>query len=285
MKILNVSVIVATKNRAKLLRETLGALQCQNFSAFEIIVVDDGSTDETAQIVGHFSGIKYLKNKGKGPAAARNAGIRASKGKIIAVMDNDCIAEKDWLKKLVAPFEKNQKVGITTSFNEYGGTSTAYRKDVLEKAGLFDEEFPSNYREDTDTVFKVQDLGFTVVRTRAEFEHKHEAPKGLAGKLSYAWSRVWKHEVDPLLYKKHPERTREFLKIKWNFWRPAREDFKVATGLWKKQFGLSSPQGIQFIENKSFLHAIAIVLSGIAYVVLVKAARVWGSVRFGKLLV
>lgn len=258
-----VSVIVATKNHSNLLKEMLQALQGQTFNSFEIIVIDDGSTDNTAQIVGQFRGVKYAKNPKTGPAAARNAGIRASKGKIIAVMDDDCFAAKDWLEKLIEPFAKNPKIGITTSFNEYGGTSTAYRKDALERAGLFDEEFPSNYREDTDTVFKVLDLGYRVQRTQAEFEHKHESPKGVFKTILYGIHRVAKHQVDPLLYKKHPKRTQEFLKIKYGFWRPPTEDFKVATGMWKNKIEFSSPQGIIFIENKSIFHTIVIIFGGL----------------------
>jgi len=65
-------------------------------------------------------------------------------------------------------------------------------------------------------------------------------------------------------------------------------DFRAAANLWEgssKEMKLGSPRGITFIENKSALHALLIIIAAVFYVIAVKAFRLWGSIKFGKLLV
>jgi glycosyltransferase involved in cell wall biosynthesis len=93
------SVIIPTHNRKELLAETLGALQSQsNAPSFEIIVVDDGSTDGTQDMVlGRGSSAKLLGRPKSGPAAARNAGARAAAGRWLAFLGDDTIPASGWL--------------------------------------------------------------------------------------------------------------------------------------------------------------------------------------------
>lgn len=90
---------------------------------------------------------------------------------------------------------------------------------------------------------------------------------------------------DVLLFKKHPRLAGKFLDVKLGFLVNPLADFRAATGLWKGDYQLSSPRGITFLENSSPLHAAAIFLTGLAYVLGVKAYRLRGSLKFGKLLV
>ena len=93
-----VSVIVSTHNRADLLCETLDSILSQTYENFELIVVDDGSTDNTEEVVKRHSAgrINYLKiDNWGGPARPRNIGIEKAKGKYIAFCDDDDI----WLPK------------------------------------------------------------------------------------------------------------------------------------------------------------------------------------------
>ncbi|MFH1587678.1 MAG: glycosyltransferase family A protein [Candidatus Diapherotrites archaeon] len=286
------TVVIATHNRVDILRRTLEAMLRQDFSDYEIIVVDDGSKDNTKTVLKEFSEknkkistISYAKSGG--PAKARNKGIDKAKGEIIAIMDDDCIPAKNWLGNLISPFKQNKKIGITSSYSEFGGTSTAYRKELLLKSEKFDENFPFSNREDTDTVFKIQDLGFDVKKVNADFEHVHKQPEGLGNKIKYGLKRIWIHQVDPLLYKKHPKRAKEFMDIKFGFLRNPMADFKTATGLWASdgKMNFSSPQGIVLLQNKTPVHTLTIILLGIGYVFLVKFARLWGSIKHGKLLI
>ncbi len=287
------SIIIATKNRSNILARSLNAMLSLDFDSFEIIVANDGSTDSTKSFLEDISSktskIKALNfSKSRGPAFARNRAIEQSKGRFIVIMDDDCIPQKKWLSQLLKPFEKNKNIGITSSFNYFGGTSTAYRGTLLQKIGLFDESFPFNYREDTDSVFKILDLGYKVEMVKAPFDHFHKQPENFLQKIKYGFKRLWMHHVDPLIFKKHPVRGKNFFDVKLGFIRNPVKDFEVATGLWWKRspkLSLSSPQGVKLIENKSPLHFIIIILGGIFYAVAIKFVRLYGSIKYGKLLV
>jgi glycosyltransferase involved in cell wall biosynthesis len=93
-----VSVIIPTFNQEKLIGECIGSLLCQSYEQelIEIIVVDNGSTDGTAEIVKTFP-VKLIMETKRGPAAARNAGIKIAAGEILIFMDHDCFADRDFV--------------------------------------------------------------------------------------------------------------------------------------------------------------------------------------------
>lgn len=106
-----VSVIVPTHNRSKYLQDTIISLQEQNFPKddYEIIVVDNNSTDDTPQVVEECNrdGKKesiYVKEPNLGLHNARHAGAKAAKGEILAYVDDDVICDKNWLSELVKPY-------------------------------------------------------------------------------------------------------------------------------------------------------------------------------------
>ena len=113
-----VSVVVLTRNREKLLGDCLGTLLAQDYpgSRTEIIVVDDGSTDGTAQTVQalarEHSRLRYIPQAHRGIPAARNAGIRASRGELVAIVADDYLLSPDYLRTAVLFFEKNPKAQI-----------------------------------------------------------------------------------------------------------------------------------------------------------------------------
>src|SRR5262249_51175789 len=84
------SVIIPTYNRRKLLQETLDSVWAQSFTDFEVIVVDDGSTDGTEDVLKpQQDRLKLIVNEHLGPGAARNAGARVAKGQYLAFLDSD----------------------------------------------------------------------------------------------------------------------------------------------------------------------------------------------------
>ena len=101
-----VSVIIPTHNRSQLLSSAISSVRDQTFKDWEIVVVDDHSTDDTFEVVESFSDerIKYLKNKGKnGPSIARNLAISVASGEYIAFLDDD----DEWL-----PYKLEKQIGI-----------------------------------------------------------------------------------------------------------------------------------------------------------------------------
>jgi hypothetical protein len=203
-------------------------------------------------------------------------------------MDHDCIPSKTWLRDLIRGFE-DDKVGVVSSFGSYGGTSTAFRKELLQKAGGYDERY-FYYREDTDLTFGIMDLGFEYKIVNADYVHDHKevAPKGKKAMVKYVLKRLRYHENDALLFKKHPRLATPFLHVKFGFMVDPRQDFRVVVNKWEgsdQNLKLGSPRGIVILENKSALHALGIILLGIAYVFAIKFYRLIGSIRFGKLLI
>lgn len=78
-----VSVIIPTYNYAHFIGEAIESVLAQTYRNFEIIVIDDGSTDETGKLVSGFSNVRYVHQSNQGIAGARNAGVRASQGEAI----------------------------------------------------------------------------------------------------------------------------------------------------------------------------------------------------------
>lgn len=291
--VLGASIVIATYRNPKTLRKVLQAMLGLDYpaDAFEIIVVNDGSGDSTSEMMKtefHHPQIRFVDfEKNQGVCRARNAGIALARFPIVINMDHDCIPEPDWLSDMLAGFD-SPRVGVVSAYDYYGGTSTAFRKELLDRVGGYDEEY-RYYREDTDLSFKIMDLDYEFRLVKADYVHDHEEvqPKGIWAFLRHVQKRLEYHQNDVLLWKKHPTRTcARFLHIQWGFLVDPRADFAAATGIWKKngRFELSSPRGITFLENKSPLHSLVILAGGFGYVCSVKIYRFIGSIRFGKLL-
>ncbi|MFH1240362.1 MAG: glycosyltransferase family A protein [Candidatus Diapherotrites archaeon] len=292
MKSPPVSIVIPTLNNPETLRKVLeGMLKLEYPANYEIIVVNDGSNDYTKEMLKQFDKndkISVINLPRSGVCKARNAGIAKAKYDFVINMDHDCIPEKDWLKVMMTGFD-SEKVGIVTGYGGYGGTSTAFRKDVLEKVGGYDEDY-FYYREDTDIAFKIIEQGFEIKKVPKRYVHDHKMtkPKGTLQMIKHVWARLKNHKNDVLLYKKHPNKlTEDFLDIKFGFLINPMKDFGAATGLWhnNSKFNLSSPRGITYLENKTPIHALITIFVGICYVFAVKTMRLYASIKFLKLLI
>jgi len=108
-----VSVIIPTYNRAAYLAEALNSVLSQTYKDFELIVIDDGSTDNTKEIVKKFSGeIRYFYQKNQGVSAARNVGIINSNGEFVSFLDSDDLWEKKKLERQIDFFDKNKEAKV-----------------------------------------------------------------------------------------------------------------------------------------------------------------------------
>jgi glycosyltransferase involved in cell wall biosynthesis len=103
-----VSVIIPTFNRASLIGEAIRSAQAQSYPSKQIIVIDDGSTDDTAQIVARFEGVEYYRQTNKGQAAARNLGLQYARGEYIASLDSDDVWNENFLSDSVHCLEKHE---------------------------------------------------------------------------------------------------------------------------------------------------------------------------------
>lgn len=111
-----VSVVIPTYNRADYLREAIESVLAQTFRDFELIVVDDGSTDGTQELAASYNGkLKYLRQQNSGPSAARNNGIKNAAGRYVAFLDSDDIWLPEMLAKQISLFRKNPAAGLAAT--------------------------------------------------------------------------------------------------------------------------------------------------------------------------
>ena len=96
-----VSVIVCSYNGAKTLAGCLRSLGKLDYPEYEVILVDDGSTDNTSEIAAQFRNVRYIRQENHGLSHARNTGAAAARGEVFAYTDSDCMADADWLYYLV----------------------------------------------------------------------------------------------------------------------------------------------------------------------------------------
>ncbi|MBX7170215.1 MAG: glycosyltransferase [Pyrinomonadaceae bacterium] len=102
-----VSIIIPTFNRANLLPLAIESVQNQTYPNIQIIVVDDGSTDNTAQIVSEFDKVEYYYQENKRQGAARNLGLSKATGDYIASLDSDDVWHPNFLQEAISNLEKN----------------------------------------------------------------------------------------------------------------------------------------------------------------------------------
>lgn len=109
----SVSVIVPTYNRAGMLVKAVESVLEQTFRDFELIVVDDGSTDKTGEVINKYSGrVRYFAKENGGVASARNLGLIMSRGDLVAWLDDDDFFYPRKLEKQVIYFKNNPGIGL-----------------------------------------------------------------------------------------------------------------------------------------------------------------------------
>jgi GT2 family glycosyltransferase len=182
------SVVIPVLNRAKYIGNAIERLLEQTFQDFEVIVVDNGSTDGTVEIVQEYAKkdprVRLIRGTGNCIASALNDGIRAARGKYICQLDSDDEYVPTTLEKMIAHMESHPKCGLTISYYELmdenrnkipgiepithkgysrnqilrrdgAGALRVFPKVVLEEMGLYDEKNYGNFGEDYDMVLKV----------------------------------------------------------------------------------------------------------------------------------
>jgi glycosyltransferase involved in cell wall biosynthesis len=183
-----ISVVVPSRNRAHLLARLLGCLADQRGAdAFEVIVVDDCSEDGTEQVLAQLSGttpfplVVARTERPAGSAAARNVGWRLATASLVAFTDDDCRPQPGWLAGLIEGFADaevvqgstahcaseadgrgpfSQVVNVERWSGQFETSNVAYRRDLLERLGGFDERFEGDsYGEDVDLGWRALEAG------------------------------------------------------------------------------------------------------------------------------
>jgi glycosyltransferase involved in cell wall biosynthesis len=127
-----VSVVIATFNRAKLLRSTIESVLTQNFVDYELIIVDDGSTDNTKAVLEPYQAkIRYFYQENRGPSAARNVGVRQAKAPWIAIQDSDDLCAPNHLDSLYRYTREHCQYAMVFANGEYLGGPEHSRETII----------------------------------------------------------------------------------------------------------------------------------------------------------
>jgi glycosyltransferase involved in cell wall biosynthesis len=216
------SIIIPTFNGASRIGNCLDSLVKQTTGRdVEILVVDDGSTDNTAKVVRGYSSVRLIAQANAGPASARNRGALEAKGKILLFTDDDCVPLPDWLEAMLEPFKDSEVVGAKGAYRTHQKSPAArfvqieYEDKYRLMAGLpsidFIDTYSAGFRRDRFLEMTGYDTSFPVACAEDV-------------ELSYRMSaRGWKMKFVPaaIVYHTHPDTFSRYLKKKYKFafWR------------------------------------------------------------------
>jgi FkbM family methyltransferase len=223
------SVIIPSYERPASLTRLLELLSRQVFSDFEVVVVDQSAIPLDLDALRCNFPIQYIHTTERGPAKARNLGIKHAKGPVLAFTDDDCEPDVQWLVNAYKYFQDDSIVGleglvqsdmtdteryriVTNQGFEGVGFMTAnlfLRKEIVDKLGGFDERFERPFREDTDLAWRALAYGRIPFVPDVKVLHPAE-PKDI--RRESGEGRTWFFEYDPILFHKHPERYLKLLK-------------------------------------------------------------------------
>jgi len=185
------SVVVCSYNGARTLRACLSSLQRLQYPDYEVILVDDGSEDETQAILREFPGVRNIVQQNQGLSVARNVGTAAARGSVIAFTDSDCMADPDWLYFLVqtlvgsnfaavggpnisapaadwiqatvgaAPGSPSHVLMTDTIAEHVPGCNMACQRWALDEIGGFDPEYHTA-GDDVDVCWRLMQNGYVI---------------------------------------------------------------------------------------------------------------------------
>ena len=308
----DVSVVVATRNRAQRLRALLDALAAQQGVSLEAIVVDDASTDSTPEVLERGADgleLRTLRRSERGgPGTARNAGWRKARAPLVAFTDDDCAPDPGWLGALLdahrarpgavlqgrtqphpdeaARQDAFSRSQLVTSLSPHFPTcNMAYPRELLERLDGFDESF-GHYAEDADLAWRAIEGG-----ARAEFVPGalvHHAVHTPGAVFQLRDSQRWADAVRA--FGRHPGMREAFSHRL--FWRPSHEGLLLGLAglaLRRPSRGLSLLLVIPYLRHLRALHGSgAGTLAALPVHAMVDTAEVVamvrGSVRFRTLV-
>ena len=153
-----ISIIIPTYNEEDVILECLNSLFKQSFKDFEIVVVDDGSTDNTWKVLSEVEGtrnnIKLILGEHQGAGAARNLGVKSAKGELLVFVDSDMTFDRNFLKMLVKPIISGQSKGTFSKDEIVSNWNNIWSRCWNKNEGWVDKRrHPKNY-PNTQNVFR-----------------------------------------------------------------------------------------------------------------------------------
>ncbi|WP_114747684.1 glycosyltransferase family 2 protein [Pleomorphovibrio marinus] len=136
-----VSVVIPSYNQSRYLRETVESALGSTYPHLEIVIVDDGSTDDSKELAMDLSArhvkVSYYSQQNAGPSAARNHGIRKAKGKYILPLDGDDLISEEYIKQAVDVVEKDQNVKVVyCKARKFGAVEGEWKLKPFSRAAL-----------------------------------------------------------------------------------------------------------------------------------------------------
>jgi glycosyltransferase involved in cell wall biosynthesis len=214
-----VSVILPVYNSEQYLAQTIESVLAQTYQPFEVIIVDDGSTDRSAAIAHSYKEVHYIYQANQGPALARNTGLANAKGEFIAFIDHDDLWLPKKLEVQVGYLIGHPHLGFTVcrieSFLDQGVrlppglrdiplmreqinlNTMVVRKTVFDRVGVFDPGY--RLADDLDWVIRAKDLGIsmTILPDVLMLRRIHEGNLSHDIKTRKAdWFRLFKASID-----------------------------------------------------------------------------------------
>ena len=225
-----ISVIIPAYNASKTIRANIQAILDQTHSPYEIIIVDDGSIDNTAAIIQSFSNVKYIYQDNAGPATARNTGAKAATGDVLFFTDSDCVPNQDWLAKAISGFEESGVGVVCGSYDianadsilargihaeilyrhhhlmperpkAFGSYNFGVKKNVFFEVGGFSEQYAQASGEDNDLSYKIRKAGYDIYFQKAALVKHHHPTKVMRYLKEQFRHGYWRAKM----YGDHPE--------------------------------------------------------------------------------
>jgi O-antigen biosynthesis protein len=225
-----VSIVVASYNGSRTLKICLASLEKLNYPDYEVILIDDGSTDNTCRIASDYPQFRYIHQENKGLSVARNTGISAATGEVVAFTDSDCRADEDWLYYLINDLVSSDFAGIgghnflppedswvaaavmvspggpahvmlnDREAEHIPGCNMAFYKWALDEIGGFDPVY-RKAGDDVDVCWRLQQAGYHIGFSAAGFVWHYRRSTVNA----YLKQQAGYGEAEALLITKHPE--------------------------------------------------------------------------------
>ena len=194
---MKVSIIIPTYNEQKVIGECLESLKKQTYKDIEIIIVDDGSVDNTIKLIKNIKGVKSFAQDHKGPGSARNLGAAHAQGDILVFVDADMTFDKDFISELTRPIREEKTLGTFSKdelvsnnnniwaqcwgINEGWEKGKRHSKNYPDKQKVFRAILKSEFDRVggfsatgyTDDWTLAQKLGYEADAARAIFYHKN----------------------------------------------------------------------------------------------------------------